>query len=83
MGRVVFTKKAEPTVDWSEIESRLQNSSTPSSQSSDLPVDPSVTLANDPPAATDEAVTVSSDRLDMWSSDGHPIQKILKTFASI
>jgi hypothetical protein len=67
LGRVVFTKKAEPTVDWSEVESRLQDISTPSSQSFDLPIEPSVTLANDPPAASDEAVTASSDPLDMLS----------------
>ena len=66
MGRVIFTPKAEPTkagpakagpaIDWSEIESRLQEIST-GPQPSDLPIEPSVTLANDPPAASDPPVT--------------------------
>jgi hypothetical protein len=67
LGRVVFTPKAEPTVDWSEFESRLQDISTPSPQSSDLRVEPSVTLANDPVPLNDEAVTASSDPLDILS----------------
>jgi hypothetical protein len=67
VGRVVFTWKAEPAVDWSEIESRLREISTPSFQSSDLPVEPSATLANDPPAPNRPRVTATSDRPEMPS----------------
>jgi hypothetical protein len=64
LGRVLFTAKAAanagPTINWSEIESRLQEIAAgprPSDLPPDLPIEPSVTLANDPPAATDWPVT--------------------------
>jgi hypothetical protein len=54
LGRVIFSRKAEPSVDWSAVASHLQDISKPSSLSaSDVNVDPdaapSVTLAFDPP----------------------------------
>jgi hypothetical protein len=75
LGRVVFTRKAEPVFDWSEMESRLQNISAfspPSHLSSDLPLEPSASLANDPPAEGDPALipaapAAASDPLDMLS----------------
>jgi hypothetical protein len=74
LGRVVFTRKAEPAVDWSEMESRLQDISAfspPSHLSSDLPLEPSASLVNDPPAPTDSlipaATTAASDPLNMVS----------------
>ena len=60
MGRVLFTAKSEPAIDWSEIESRLQEISAPAG-SSELPVEPSARLAHDPSVADASAVT--SDRL--------------------
>ena len=59
MGRVLFTPRSEPAVDWSEIGSRLQEISAPARPSdlaaepllsieASLPVEPSATLANDP-----------------------------------
>ena len=54
MGRVVFTGKAEPGIDWLEIESRLQDISNSSQSSCDVPIEPAVTLANDPPALIGE-----------------------------
>ena len=59
MGRVLLTPRSEPAVDWSEIESRLQEISAPARPSdlaaeplhsieASLPVEPSATLANDP-----------------------------------
>ena len=56
MGRVLFTPKSEPAIDWSEIELRLQEISTPA-RSHDLPVAPSATLAYDPTVAGDQLVT--------------------------
>jgi hypothetical protein len=56
LGRVLFNSKSEPAVDWSEIESRLQEISTPA-RLPDLPVEPSTTLANDPAVADDQPVT--------------------------
>jgi hypothetical protein len=75
LGRVTFTKKAEPAVDWHEIECRLQDisaSSPPSHVPSDLPLAPSASLANDPPAPDDPALipaatTAASDPLHMLS----------------
>ena len=66
MGRVVFTRKAEPAVDWSEIESRLQDIST-GAPSPDLPIEPSATLANDPSASVDPPEIAPGDPLDMLS----------------
>jgi len=86
LGRVSFTSKpkpakAEPVIDWSEIESRLQEISAPARASadlSDLPIEPSATLAHDPavpddpPAASDLPETRdqpmnNSDPLDVLS----------------
>ncbi|WP_426442477.1 hypothetical protein [Bradyrhizobium genosp. P] len=50
MGRVVFSPKAEPALDWSQIEARLLDLANSCAQSADLPIELSVTLANDPPA---------------------------------
>jgi hypothetical protein len=60
VGRVLFTPKVEPTkagpakakpaIDWSEVESRLQEISAPAHLSPDAAIEHSVTLANDPPA---------------------------------
>jgi len=58
VGRVVFNRKAEPAVDWSEIESRLQDISNPSRSSSDVPIESSVTLANDPPVLIDQPASI-------------------------
>ncbi len=66
MGRVVFTPqveptkagpvKAEPGIDWSEVESRLQEISAPARLSPDTAIEHSVTLANDPPASNQPEV---------------------------
>ena len=68
MGRVLFTPKSEPAVDWSEIESRLQEISAPSNFSH-LPSEPSATLANDPPESTsgDFVVLLPSHQDDLHS----------------
>ena len=67
MGRVLFTAKAEPAkaepkINWSEIESRLQEISKPTRPSdlpaaAFLPLEPSAPLANDPAFADEQAVT--------------------------
>jgi hypothetical protein len=64
LGRVLFTAKATPeaeqAINWSEIESRLQEIAAgprPSDLPPNLPIESSVTLANDPPAANDLPVT--------------------------
>jgi hypothetical protein len=49
---VLFSPNAEPAIDWFEIESRLQNILT-GARPADLPVGPSVTLANDRATAND------------------------------
>jgi hypothetical protein len=87
LGRISFTSKpkptkAEPVIDWSEIESRLQEISAPvraSADLSDLPIEPSPTLAHDPavaddpPAASDlletqdQPMNNSDDPLDVQS----------------
>jgi hypothetical protein len=56
LGRVLFTAKSEPAIDWSEIEFRFQEISAPA-RSSDLPVEPSATLAHDPAFADEPPVT--------------------------
>jgi hypothetical protein len=56
LGRISFTSKpkpakAEPVIDWSEIETRLQEISAPArafADLSDLPIEPSATLAHRP-----------------------------------
>jgi hypothetical protein len=61
LGRVIFSGKAEPSLDWSAIASRLQEISKPSSSSAcdaNLGVDPSVTLANDLPALSDRSAAL-------------------------
>jgi hypothetical protein len=55
LGRILFAAKSEPAIDRSEIESRLQEISTPV-RLSDLPVEPSATLAHDPAVADDPLV---------------------------
>lgn len=64
MGRVVFTRKAEPAVDWSEIESRLQDIST-SSRSHPL-IGPPAALTNDSrESASDGSVVSLSSHQDV------------------
>src|SRR5207245_1028356 len=83
LGRVLFAAKAEPAkaepaINWSEIEAR-QEISAPAPAGdrpaeASLPVEPSATLAhdpavaNDPPAANDRPVTNPGDPLDILSS---------------
>jgi hypothetical protein len=82
LGRVLFTAKAEPakagpSIDWSEIESRIQEISAGAKPAGDEPSDlapeASATLANDPPpandppATVDQPVSVGDDPLDMPS----------------
>jgi hypothetical protein len=78
LGRVFFTAKAEPKINWSEIEARLQEISAPPPASdcpveASLPVEPSATLAHDPeisdepPVTKDEPVSIPGDPLDMLS----------------
>jgi hypothetical protein len=94
LGRVSFTSKpkpakAEPVIDWSEIESRLQEISAPARASadlSDLPIEPSATLAHDPavaddpPAASDlpetrdQPMNNSAIRSTRCLAGSHPIQ---------
>lgn len=80
MGRILFTAKvnpnAGPAVNWSEVESRLLEIAV-GPRSSELPpvfpIESSVTLANDPPAAydphvtNDQPVTDPGDPLEMLS----------------
>jgi hypothetical protein len=54
---------------WFEIEARLQESSS-SSRPSDIPIEPSVTLAPDPPITADQAI--NSDYLVVSPIDGAP-----------
>jgi hypothetical protein len=61
LGRVVFTGKAEPGIDWLEIESRLQDISNSSQSSCDVPIEPAVTLANDPPALIGEQPAAATE----------------------
>ena len=58
LDRVVLSKKAEPAIDWSEIESRLQDISNPSQSlselsASDVPIGSSLAPAKDPPELID------------------------------
>ena len=78
MGRVLFSAKAEPAkagpaINWSEIESRLQEISAPA-RPSELPPGaslPSAPLAYDPafadelPVTKDQPVSIPGDPLDM------------------
>jgi hypothetical protein len=66
LGRVLFTPRSEPAIDWSEIESRLQEIST-GAPSLDLPIEPSATIANDPSASVDPPEIAPGDPLDMLS----------------
>src|SRR5207245_777662 len=63
VGRVFFTSKSLLAAGWCEIESRLQDISS-SSRPSDIPIEPSVTLATDPPVTADQAI----DSGDLLSS---------------
>jgi hypothetical protein len=81
LGRVLFpakaeATKAEPKLNWSEIESRLQEISAPSPASvsaaePSLPLEPSATLAHDPdfsdepPVRREQPVSLPGDPLDM------------------
>jgi hypothetical protein len=56
LGRIRFPPRSEPAIDWSEIESRLQEISA-GTRPTDLAVDPSVTLANDLATANDPPLT--------------------------
>jgi hypothetical protein len=70
LGRVVFTRKAEPAFDWHQIESRLQDISAASPSSRlppNLPLEPSASPANDPPVLNDSPVTAPGDPFDMLS----------------
>lgn len=80
MGRVLFTAKAEPAkaepaINWSEIESRLQEISAPI-RSSDLrvepslPLEPSASLAHDPALADEPPAT----RSPPVSNPGDPVE---------
>src|SRR5437016_4452606 len=55
VGRVLFTSKSLPAAGWFEIESRLQEISS-SSRPSDIPIEPSVTLATDSPVTADPVI---------------------------
>ena len=63
MGRVLFAAKAEPVIDWSEIESRFQEISAPV-RPSDFPAQPSMPITHDPlaTAPSDDAVSLSPNR---------------------
>ncbi len=56
MGRIRFTPRSEPAIDWSEIESRLQEISA-GARPTDVAVEPSVALANDLATANDPVLT--------------------------
>jgi hypothetical protein len=84
LGRVFFTAKAEtakrePAINWSEIESRLQEILAPARAGdcpaeTSLPVGASLTLAHDPaffdelPVTTDQPMSIPGDPLDLPSS---------------
>jgi len=55
LGRVLFTSKSEPAIDWPEIKSCFQEISTPA-RFHDLPVAPPATLAHEPTVADDQPV---------------------------
>ncbi|MBR1155263.1 hypothetical protein [Bradyrhizobium sp. JYMT SZCCT0428] len=64
MGRVAFTKKAEP-VDWFEIESRRQEISG-FCRFSIFPIGPSIAPTNDSPAfSSDDSFVSLSSHLDI------------------
>jgi hypothetical protein len=90
LGRVLFNSKSEPAVDWSEIESRLQEISTPAG-SSDHSVEPSAGLAHDPALADEPPVSseppiagplsTTSDSPVMNSGD--PLDDMLSQLAAV
>jgi hypothetical protein len=66
---VLFASKSLLATGWFEIEARLQESSS-SSRPSDLPIEPFVTLATDPPVTADLAI--NSGYLLVSPIDGAP-----------
>ena len=68
LGRVRFTPRSEPAIDWSETESGLREISAPFNFSH-LPSEPSATLANDPPgsASGDFILLLPSHQDDLHS----------------
>jgi len=55
VGGVFFTSKSLLAAGWCQIESRLQDISS-SSRPSNVPIEPSVTLAIDPPVTADPVI---------------------------
>jgi len=86
LGRISFTSKlkpakAEPVIDWFEIESRLQEISVPARASADLSnlaIEPSATLAHDPAVADDPEIRdqpMNNSTIRSWCLAGsRPIQ---------
>ena len=70
MGRVRFTPRSEPAIDWSEIESRLQEicgTSCQSSEATDFPRELSASRAKERPILIDEAALLAP----VESGDNH------------
>jgi hypothetical protein len=74
----MFTRNSEPALDRSHIQSRLDDISKPCA-SSDLPVEPSASLANDPPAMDDPEADHCAHAVIISSGS---IKPVLKAFAS-
>lgn len=70
MGRVVFTPKAEPAIDWSEVEPRLQDISS----ISNISLAAFAVLANDP-ILNNPILLASGDRVVSLSSSHHDISQ--------
>jgi hypothetical protein len=69
VSRVLFASKSLLAAGWIEIESRLQEISN-SSRPSDIPIEPSETLATDPPGTVDPVI--NSGCLLFSPIDGEP-----------
>ena len=77
MGRVVFTPKAEPAIDWSVVESRLQDiSSSPHISLAPFAARASDSMLNDP------ILLASGDRVVSLSSHHDIFQSAMATSTS-
>lgn len=68
MGRVVFTGSAKPVIDWSGIESRLQDISAPSNSSAPS-IKPIVSVVLDPTQCGSDVASLSSHQADDFDID--------------
>lgn len=93
LGRVLFSAKAEPLkaepkLNWSEIESRLQQISAPArardlSDEAALPIEPSSTLAHDPALLDEPSEPLESETRDQPVSTPADPLELLSMLAAI